>query len=99
VFNREITKEEYNAIQIPKITLSFDRDERYSTRYQSAFIKAWALLSVEEKQKFYDIPHFNKDIFFEITGVDVDKSVTNEMTIKEIEERLGINNIKIVNDK
>ena len=59
VFNTQISKEEYDAIKIPNHELEFDDDESYSTRYATAFKKMWDTLSQEEKQEYFDIPHFN----------------------------------------
>jgi hypothetical protein len=69
VFNKEISEKEFNKIKIPRIKLDFDSEENYTTRYQTAFQKAWDILSVARRQEFYDIPHFNWDIFTKITGV------------------------------
>ena len=73
VFNTQITENEYIKIKIPKIKLFFDKDEEVASRYQTAFKKAWELLTKEKKQKFFDIPHFNWDIFTKITGVTEEK--------------------------
>ena len=71
VFNKEITKEEYDKISIPKIKLEFDNNEWYTTRYQTAFKKAWNELSQDDKNKILDLPHFDKDIFFKITWIQI----------------------------
>ena len=67
VFNKEITQEEYNKISVLEIKLEFDKSEVSSTRYQTAFKKAWSELPQEEKNKFLSLPNFDKDIFFKIT--------------------------------
>ena len=67
VFNKEITQEEYNKISVLEIKLEFDKSEVSSTRYQTAFKKAWNELSQDNKNKILDLPHFDKDIFFKIT--------------------------------
>ena len=67
VFNKEITEGEYNKIKIPEIKLEFDKNKSYTTRYQAAFINAWNKLNQEEKDEFLNLPHFDKDIFKEIT--------------------------------
>jgi hypothetical protein len=71
IFNTQVTKEEYENIEVPKITLEFDKDRSYTTRYQTAFKKAWAKLSKDEKDTFLNLPYFDADIFFKITGVNV----------------------------
>jgi hypothetical protein len=37
--------------------------------YKEAWALAWPLLSELDKNKFIDLPNFNSDIFFEITGI------------------------------
>ena len=71
IFNVQITKEEYHNIEIPKITLDFDKDEPHDTRYKTAFKKAWEKLDEDGKKQFTDLPHFDPDIFEKITGVNV----------------------------
>jgi len=34
-------------------------DESYETRYATAFKKMWDTLTKDQKQEYYDIPHFN----------------------------------------
>ena len=69
VFNVEVGKDEYS--EIPKIChkFEFDKNESYTTRFQTAFKKIWDKLSDKEKQQYFDIPHFNWEIFTDITGV------------------------------
>ena len=69
VFNTEVSKEEYEKIKKIYHPLSFDTDESYSTRFQTAFKKMWETLSEKEKQEYFDIPHFNWEGFTFITGV------------------------------
>jgi hypothetical protein len=40
--------------------------------YEEAWANVWADLSKSDKQKFLGLPHFNKDIFKFITGIDVE---------------------------
>ena len=40
--------------------------------YQDAWKIAWSEIDSETKEKFLLIPHFNKDIFKNITGIDVE---------------------------
>jgi hypothetical protein len=39
--------------------------------YKEAFVLSWAKLDKKTKRQFLDLPNFDADIFFEITGVDV----------------------------
>jgi hypothetical protein len=43
--------------------------------YKAAFIQSWNNADKEDRIKIKDIPGFDKDIFFEISGIDVDKDV------------------------
>lgn len=71
IFNKQITKSEYEAIEKPTIKLEFDKDLSSSERYQSARKNARDKLSKKEKQVFLDLPHFDQRIFKDITGIDV----------------------------
>lgn len=70
VFNVEVTKEEYEKIKKIYHKLEFNSNENYNTRFQTAFKKMWDKLSQEEKQEYFDIPHFNWDGFTFITGIE-----------------------------
>lgn len=67
IFNKQITEKEYKAIIKPSIKLEFDKDLSYSERYQSAWKVARSKLSNKEKQQFLELPHFNAEIFLDIT--------------------------------
>ena len=41
--------------------------------YEDAWAEVWKNLSKSDKQKFLDLPHFNTEIFKEITGIEVEK--------------------------
>ena len=95
VFNKEITKEEYYKISIPEIKLEFNSSEILKTRYKTAFKKAWNELSQDEKNKFLNLPNFNKDIFFEITWVEIwDYIIWKEI---EVDIEWKIYKAKIIN--
>jgi len=70
VFNVEVWKEEYNKINKIYRKLEFDKNESYSTRFQTAFKKMWDKLTEKEKQEYFDTPHFNWEWFTFITGVE-----------------------------
>ena len=70
IFNTQITEEEYGKIKIPSHKLEFNKDESYKTRFQTAFKNMWVTLIEEQKQEYYNIPHFNWDIFTDITGLE-----------------------------
>lgn len=61
VFNVEISKEEYNNIDIIYNKLELDNTEHTKTRYQTAFKKMWDKLEQKEKQRYFNIPHFNRE--------------------------------------
>lgn len=82
VFNTEVTKEEYNSIFIPTHTLKFDKNEDCKTRYKTAFRNMWNKLTQTEKEKYYNIPHFNWEGFTFITGIEKDKIDKVKLTIE-----------------
>ena len=41
--------------------------------YKEAWKKMWKSLSEKEKQSILDLPNFDKDIFFDITGIRIKK--------------------------
>ena len=79
VFNVEVSESEYNKIRKIYHKLEFDKDESYVTRFQTAFKKMWNDLNKEEKQGYFDIPHFNWEGFTFITGIEKE-SKTVEIT-------------------
>ncbi len=70
VFNVEVGEEKYNNIKKIYHKLEFDEEEDYSTRFRTAFKKMWNTLTQEEKQEYFDIPHFNWEDFTYITGIE-----------------------------
>jgi hypothetical protein len=48
----------------------------------------WWNENPERHKDFLELPHFNKGIFFEITGIEVDNEV-EEMTLEEVCKELG----------
>lgn len=85
IFNVELSQEEYE--KIPKLykKLEFDENEIYTTRFQTAFKKMWAALTQEEKQEYFDIPHFNWEWFTYITGVEKEDNIVGKEVFADIE--------------
>ena len=75
VFNTQITEEEYGEIKIPNHKLEFNNNESYKTRFQTAFKNMWVTLTEEQKQEYFNIPHFNWAIFTDITGIEGEERV------------------------
>ena len=94
VFNKQVTEQEYRRIKIPKHKLEFDRTESVATRFKTAFKKMRSTLTKEQKQEYYDIPHFDWKWFTYITWVEKEDDVT-EMTLADVCIALG-KNIKII---
>ena len=97
VFNVEVGKEKYNKIKKIYRKLEFDKNENYEnyeTRFQTAFKKMWNNLLKEEKQEYFDIPHFNWEGFTFITGIEKEQQI-EEMTVEQICKELG-REIKII---
>ena len=47
--------------------------------YQDAWAEVWGDMEQSDRDKFLNLPYFNKDIFKEITGINID--VTDEVDI------------------
>jgi uncharacterized protein YueI len=87
IFNTEISKEEYQKIFVPKIKLEFDKDLSYDVRCKKARKDVWNKLSIKEKEAYTNLPHFNPEIFEEITGIKIEKiEVKQETTLDKIEK-------------
>ena len=48
--------------------------------YKEAFKKAWDYALPKDRIKIKDLPNFDKDVFYEISGIDVDKDCSNVET-------------------
>ena len=53
--------------------------------YKEMWQKGWAKDSEENRQKFKNLPNFDADIFFEITGIDVRKEISCNGKVVEID--------------
>jgi len=62
--------------------------------YKEAFQNSYNSLSEEEREKqtkqLKEIPNFDKDIFFEISGIDIDINLDDikEYTMEQLQEKL-----------
>ena len=70
IFNVEVSREEYYKTKKLYRKLDFDENESYATIFQTAFKKMWYTLTKEEKQEYFDIPHFSWEWFTFITGIE-----------------------------
>jgi len=68
IFNTQVTEEEYKALDKISSPLTFDPTKEES--YGTVFIKMWDTLTKEQKQEYYDIPHFSWEGFTFITGIE-----------------------------
>ncbi len=84
VFNKQLTKEEYNEIEKVYIKLEFDKNEDYYTRYKTAFKKAYDKLNQVDKDKIINLPWFNTKDFKEYYWVDLEETKTIIIDWKEI---------------
>lgn len=61
--------------------------------YKEAFQKSFSNLSEEERriqiEQLKALPNFDRKIFYEISGIDIEEPVVKEMTIAEISDKLG----------
>jgi hypothetical protein len=97
IFNVEVTHAEWQkAIEsLPKIQLGITIDKKKIT-YEEAWREVWDKLSQTDRQKYLDLPHFDKDIFKSITGIGIDTKI-KEMTVSEISTQLGYE-VKVIKE-
>ena len=62
--------------------------------YKEAFQKSWQDADPEDRERIWDIPGFDPDIFYEISGIDVRENV-KELTVADVSRLLGYE-VKIV---
>ena len=74
VDEEDMTEEEKQRHPEYKTTGGYLKEYEYKEAFQNSFNK----LSVEEKKNQVELlkalPNFNKDVFFEISGIDIDKT-------------------------
>ena len=88
VCEENMTEEEKQKHSEYKTTGGYLKEYGYKEAFQNSFNK----LSAEEKKNQVELlkalPNFDKDVFFEISGIDIDKTEPKKMTVKEICEEL-----------
>ena len=61
--------------------------------YKEAFQKSFNKLSAEEKkiqvEQLKALPNFDKDIFYKISGIDIENTEPRKMTVAEVCKELG----------
>jgi hypothetical protein len=65
--------------------------------YKEAWRNSWDNATDEDKELLYALPNFDKEVFKEISGIDLDEDTVKELTIAELEEKLGYK-IKVISD-
>ena len=89
VDEEDMTEEEKQKHPEYKNTGGYLKEYGYKEAFQNSFNK----LNAEEKKYQVELlkalPNFDKDVFFEISGIDIDKIEPKKMTVKEICEELG----------
>lgn len=75
VFNTPISKEEFAALDLPRglelRDVLYEHTGDTSFSYKDAWKEAWARMEESERQRYINLPHFDAEIFFEITGIRV----------------------------
>jgi uncharacterized protein (DUF2237 family) len=66
--------------------------------YKEAWRNSWDNATDEDKELLYALPNFDKEVFKEISGIDLDEDTVKELTIAELEEKLGYK-IKVIRDR
>jgi len=89
VFNKPTKSEEWGDWDIPDF-LFFNLTEGLD--YKEAFQKSYNEASEEDRKKVFNLPNFDADVFFEISGidvrVDVEKETKKQALIRKAEELL-----------
>jgi len=79
IFNTQVTKQEWDKAlnSLPEIKLDI------KDGYEKGWSKWWWEASKKDKDAILNLPHFNKDIFKSITGIDIEpvKRNPNEIQI------------------
>jgi hypothetical protein len=60
-----------------------------SYEYKEAFQNSWDEADPEDRERVWDIPGFDPDIFYEISGIDVREGQIKELTVAEVSKLLG----------
>ena len=73
VFNRDLPREEWERAEVP----DFFHFELVSGGYKASWHKAWETATEEDRAKLFELPNFDADVWFDLTGIDV-RSQTND---------------------
>ena len=76
IFNVEVTKEEYDKLNKLSYKIELDPNVSHKTRFHTAFKNMWDTLTTDQKQEYYDIPHFDWEGFTFITGMEKEETMT-----------------------
>jgi len=87
----DMTDEEKEAYPTHTTTGGYLREYTY----KEAFQKSWQNADPKDRERVRDIPGFDADIFYEISGIDLRERQTKELTVAEVSELLGYD-VKIV---
>ena len=68
IFNTQVTPDEWDKAKATMPTIKLDLKEGY----EKAWGKWWSEASKKDKDAILNLPHFNKEIFKGITGIDVE---------------------------
>ena len=91
ISSNNMTDQEKNNNQSHQFTGGYLKEYTY----KEAWANAWKKATDEDKELLYKLPNFDKDVFKEISGIDIDKDNAKELTVAEIEKQLGYK-IKII---
>ena len=79
---------QYDTILYAMLT---NKDKKYWTAkdFQSSFNKLSAEEKKEQVEQLKALPNFDKDIFYEISGIDIENTEPRKMTVAEVCKELG----------
>ena len=103
VFNKDVSKKEYQNIKDSlniKLKLTEHNEETKSLdvySYKDAWENWWKEASKKDKESITKMKYFDKAIFTEITGIDVDKKDTVTITCEGKEVKISRESAQALN--
>jgi len=90
--SKDMTDEEKEAY--PTYTATGGHLREYT--YKEAFQKSWEDADPEDRERIRDVPGFDPEVFYEISGIDLrGAGQTKELTVEEVSKLLGYD-VKII---
>lgn len=70
IFNIQVTKKEFESIELPDVYFATRYDHiNDKDKYKKIVWDMWNRIDNNTKEKFFNLPHFNRDVFTHITWI------------------------------